>query len=189
MASIWKKLASILLEEEEITIEEDLNEVSDMIEIPKLKPMAETPAPKPIVEEKTIAQEIIEHSVVTERKSMMIDVDVKVEKEIKEEVPLVKKVQPVKYQKTEIISPIFGGPTNPSEPVEAKVYTQAKTRQPLTEIISPMFGKVEQEDQKSGIDASVMEIDLSEMLRPNDNGDEVQASLFDYLEGFNENEE
>lgn len=178
MSKMWKKLASILFEEEEITIEEDLNEVPEMIEIPKLKPMVEKVV-TPIVEE-----------TVVERRSMMIDVDHHQER-IVEDVVVVKKkpTAPEKYQPADIISPIFGGPTRPSQPIENKVYTEAKTRQPLTEIISPMFGKVEVVEHSEGFDAALLEIDVSEMLTAKPTGDEVQTSLFDYLEGLEEHEE
>lgn len=186
MASIWKKLASILFEEEEIRVEEELDSTPDVLEIPKLKPMAEKTIP--VIKE--VVEEPLTQVVNEERKSMMIDVDVTEDVltptvEVKKVVPEVAK----KYQRTDIISPIFGGPESPSEPIENKVYTEVKTRQPLTEIISPMFGKVEVVDQKDSIESSLLELDISEMLTPSSDASEVQASLFDYLEGFNEDEE
>lgn len=187
---MFKKLVSILFEEEEITIEEDLNETPPAYDIPKLKPMAEKKKPEVLrapefienYQEKVIPETL-------ERKVTMIDVDTKVEKraEVVEVRPAVKPV--AHYQPKDIISPIFGGPESPSKPIESKTYTDVKTRQPLTEIISPMFGKVEVQEQSNSIDASLLEIELSDMLSPIDEGEEVQASLFDYLEGFDSDEE
>lgn len=186
MASIWKKIASVLFEEEEIRVEEELDSTPDVLEIPKLKPMAEKTVP--VIKE--VIEEPIIQVVTEERKSMMIDVDVT--KDVSEPIVEVKKVVPEvskKYQRTDIISPIFGGPESPSKPIENKAFTEVKTRQPLTEIISPMFGKVEVVDQKDSIDSSLLEIDISDMLTPSSDAGEVQASLFDYLEGLNEDEE
>lgn len=203
MAKIWDRIVSLLFDEQEITVEEELNQMEDYVEIPKLKPMTqvkevqvaafvekEVSLPSKTIEEKRVEPTPSQDIRVEEKKLVKIDVDTKVVQAQQEESPvLIKKATSSKYQPQDIISPIFGGPKNPSEPIETKVYPESKTRQPLTQIISPMFGTVEVQDAKENLDASILDIGLSDMLVAGQSGEEVQASLFDYLEGFNDNEE
>ncbi|CAM3608121.1 hypothetical protein G7061_07485 [Erysipelothrix sp. HDW6B] len=209
---MFKKLTSLLFKEEEIVIEEEIEKhdkkEEESLVIPNLKPMVakpketkvepasvvSTPAPTFKDSQKEEIHNSAESTQET-RKSMMIDVDIDTHPEVKEsKVKTEEKTsarREVKYQRKEIISPIFGGSDNGAEPLSnAKPhYQDAKSRAPKTSVISPMFGQIEvTEPVHEQISEDVMDMDVTELLAPERTEEEVQVSLYDYLEELDKHE-
>lgn len=190
-----KKIVNFFFtEEEEYIHEEELSthKEDDALKIPTLKPLV---APKldaklDEVEEirKTPLQKAIFideiQSKTVEKKSVMIDVDGPTQTtndvKIRKEAP--KNPTPYKYQPTQIISPIFGGP-EPTEKVNPvnTVKKEAARKVVTSSVISPMFGAMVDEtmSQKENLN---MDLDLKDILSPERGAQEVQVSLYDYLE-------
>ncbi|QIK70332.1 hypothetical protein G7062_08500 [Erysipelothrix sp. HDW6C] len=192
---MFKKLASILFKEEEIIIEEELEKHEDELKIPELKPMvASKPVAEPAIATKyePKSQPLSEEKIVfveskDDRKPMMINVD---EDPVVKETKVRREAKPEPkntYRPQAIISPIFGGPEGeePMKPAPTQTYGDAKRRAPLTQVISPMFGRVEEEaHHEVALNDASMDLDITEMLSPERTGEEVQVSLYDYLEGL-----
>lgn len=199
---MFKKLASLLFNEEEIVIEEEIakQEKEEALKIPDLKPIVpkqETrrrektqteikvdikPIGQPIERPVEKPVEVIMSDDEPRKKVTMINVDEK--KEIRKKPDIV--VREKAYQPQEVISPYFGGTQETTTPIK-KTVTDAKKRSSMTQVISPMFGQVNVEDTNEieHID-EIMDLDITEMLSPERSEEEVQVSLYDFLEGLDE---
>lgn len=209
---MFKKIASLLFKEEEIIIEEEIEDKEDDLNIPQLKPLTpkkpvtdnlqtgnvsepvRTYTPKPVQEIEKVEINIEPEESAKPRKTVMITADDNLALESQ---PKNSKEKDSKnkferrqstYQPKDIISPIYGGPTSSTEPLKSSVSTEAKKKKPVTSVISPMYGAVQIEEETVEIDESLLNLDVSEMISEERNQEEVQVSLYDYLEGF-ENEE
>lgn len=203
-----RKLAAFFFDEEEIVLEEDLKkEQEENYRIPEIKPMRaktkESMLPKPKAKEEEIKEEIIyanqdeqnEPAEVNEpenkvaepgqdrirSKKITVDRDdfsVKKKEVFESKVPKAKEVQE-EYQPQEIISPIFGGSEKEtSKPIIIKEPIKKKRQ---TTVISPMYGLVE-DDQDEAFNEELLNYDLSDMLSSSKDAEEVQVSLYDFLE-------
>lgn len=197
---MFKKIMEILFDETEELIEEDnLNE--EAYDIPSIKPIVEKPQAVKVAPKVEPVKSVPVSAVVKEDKvqplsqekpkSMMIDADgPKPVMEPAKELFVPKKGKSTPYQPITIISPIFGGPEkDPNE--EIKPLTppvQVKSREPMVKVISPMYGTVESKSTLGNIQADMLELDVDEMNSSTDMGLEIQASLYDMIEGL-ENEE
>ncbi len=199
---MFKRIMNILFDEEEIIVPEETVKHKESYEIPVLKPIKEqkvvqkkpaepvqTAKPSPLYQEEEAFTEQVSSG--DRPKSMMISIDepsykTKVEKRLPKE-PISSGKQEI-YEPTQIISPIFGGPKVEAKPIAKPKTVVQKSREPLTQIISPIYGKVEIENKEKVIDPLLFELNVEDMLTHEQSGAEVQASLLDFLEGF-ENEE
>lgn len=194
-----RKLASLLFKEEEVIIEEETHE-EESVYIPPVSPLEIN---EPVIEtfrseDSTPKNTEDAARVQTEaKKSFRIDLDDTSPRQ-KPDVVMGTNAKSQDqstskpYHSKEIISPIHGGPHKTDEPVKASV-NSAKRRTPLTEVISPMYGKVEDEAvEKQPIDTSILEMDVTTMITPDyeteKDSDDVQTTLFDYLEGMDSSE-
>lgn len=190
---MFRKLTSLLFKEEEVVFEQDLgSQEHDDLDIPELKPMT---APKRTV----IREEIIEEPVIetprtqevvveeTRRKTVRIDADAPLEevKEIKLKKEVTARVQAAQYQPKEIISPMFGGSNKATAArTEVKQASDAKKRTAKTTVISPMFGAISTYDEPKEETIVDMDLDITDMLSPDRVEEDVQVSLYDFLEDF-----
>lgn len=198
-----RKLAAFFFDEEEIVLEEDLKkDVEENYRIPEIKPLKakskESIVSKTVNEEKKTTAfqeeekpetkvdfsdvEIIE-TPQDRAKSKKITVDrdefsVKKKEIVQPKIPKVKEIQE-DYQPQEIISPIYGGSDKePSKPIVIKENVKNKRQ---TAVISPMYGLVEDEDEEV-FNEELLNYDLSDMLSASKDAEEVQVSLYDFLE-------
>lgn len=191
---MFRKLTSFLFKEEEVVFEQDLNhEEKDDLHIPELKPMS---APKReikkevVVEPNFIEETPIEKAADIEeprRKAVRIDADEPLHevKEVKLKKEVVPKNQQIQYQRKEIISPMFGGTnTATSQESEPKKPSDVKKRTTKTTVISPMFGAVTSYEEETVEQEVDMDLDITEMLSPDRVDEDIQVSLYDFLEDF-----
>ena len=206
---MFRKIMNVLFDEEEVVIEEEPQ--VEEYEIPSIKPLREKRleehgAIEPQVTQKDLKPIDLEPAPINEDtvftqvhaverpKSMMIDADApKSSDSIKQsEKPQRKITQATStkepYQPIDIISPMFGGPEKPAEPLTSVKPSPIKRREPLTQVISPMYGRVETSESMSDLTQESLELDVEAMHSTSDAGVEIQASLYDYIEGL-DNEE
>ncbi|CAM3658996.1 hypothetical protein ERUR111494_05600 [Erysipelothrix urinaevulpis] len=198
---MFRKIVSLLFQEEEIVLEEDLDiEGEESIDIPEMKPISvlnkeekdkELMKKSQVVEEVQASEKASFKTEINEDKekprSNRIDVDGEEKAKEVYEMPKMKK-KPVivekDYKPQEIISPIFGG--NNEEPQVKK--TKAKTvkkNKPSTTVISPMYGMIEDLEEEE-FDENILTYDLKDMLTPSEESEEVQVSLYDFLEDLDD---
>ncbi len=203
-----RKIASMLFQEEEIILEEDLkakDKESHEIDIPEIKPISvvEKKEPEklsPKVKEE--ASEKVEVITVSEKENVQEDkqedkshrsnritADYQVKEKESFDLPKIEKRTPSytkeDYKPQDIISPIFGGSQNENSPIaKEKKVKKSKTS---TTVISPMYGLMEEETNDI-FDEELLNYELKDMLSPNEEAEEVQVSLYDFLEEL-ENEE
>lgn len=179
---MFRKLVDLLFKEEEIIIEEDEHEVED-ISIQSIQPIV-------LKKEETLDMSVVSDAVEEEapKKSFRIDVDdsfnqgVTLKTEVKKE----NTDNSTKlYRTKQVISPMHGGDFELNEPIHKPSIQSPKKRTPLTEVISPMFGKMGFEPEEAeSFEEDLLDLDLKEMISDDSNSldDEVQTTLFDYLE-------
>ncbi|AMC93459.1 hypothetical protein AOC36_05540 [Erysipelothrix larvae] len=214
-----RKLTSLLFREEEIVIEEEDLEI-EPVNIPPIKPIQSSspqpstttqqtvhrpqtqaqPVSKPVMNQEMTQRDVSATPTpqVQARKSFRIDLDNAAQNQpvqsVQETPREVRRDTSKPYVAHEILSPIHGGSQLQNEPLSKPKQTPVKKRTPLTEVISPMYGKVEEpESQGSGpVDLSILELDVESMITPDydktSKTDEVQTTLFDYLEGDDSSE-
>lgn len=204
---MFKKIMNILFDEEEILVDEPVEQADEAFEIPTIKPLKErreemkqeevlvsAPIAKPTP---TLTQEPepvkVEPKVVTQQepkpKSMMINADgPKASSEGDVPLHFPKKDSNTPYQPMDIISPIFGGPEKPSQPIPVVAKEVVKRRKPITEVISPMYGRVETSGSLGDIEPEILELDVVDMHSHTGSGVEIQASLYDMIEGLEDEE-
>lgn len=205
---MFKKIVNFFFtEEEEYIHEEELNaeDTSDQLKVHPIKPFTNDvkkhvapvePAPTVKAKEQEILvkpQEVLKPEVTiptpSDKRPMMINVDEPISsvREVTLKKEIQKPVAPTKYQPTEIISPIFGGP-KPSEKANpvSKIRQEAVKKTVTSSVISPMYGAIvsENETAKETVD---LNLDLKDLLVPERSQEEVQVSLYDYLEEIEHN--
>lgn len=196
MNSMWRKLTSFLFDEEEIIVEEELGtpkkvKEEEVVIRPvqvlqeKREPISLEPIDltddKPVLEE---IQETIEFK--TPKKSFRIDLEDEIKTVEKSIEPTIVK-EKTTYHRRGLLSPMHGG-SNTEIPYEKPKPVQVKKHKPLTQIISPIYGSLEQENaQQDVLEEDLMRLDLESMIYEEENDEEVQTSLYDFLEGL-ENE-
>lgn len=183
---MFKKLAHFFFREETVEVEEITpKQKKDDYEILEIKALQ---AKEKKAEEKTMPEPEIKLEE-PRRKPVLIDLEepkpslsavVEVSNPAKE-----KKTGTAAYQPKEVISPMLGGKA------ESKTKSPApkplKSRKPLTEVISPMYGKVSEEHAKER-ELHVLELvdlDLKDIITPVAEA-EVQVSLFDYIDEYDD---
>lgn len=186
-----RRIVSMLFEEEEITEDYEEAVTEEAVEIPAISVIKAKEKEEKVMEAQVeaISTDPIPSQDV-KKKSLMISIDESEEQKAPKQVMNPEIAEPKKkmaYQPQDIISPIFGGPKVPSKPIETKKVESSTSRRPLTEIISPMYGKVEIENSRETISPDLMNLDLVDILssRPS-KGEEVQASLYELLDGFDD---
>lgn len=186
-----RRIVSMLFEEEEITEDFEENVTEEAIEIPAISVIKAKDKEKMVATESKAVQSPEAQTNINpdvKKKSLMISIDEAEQKQVAKKVMNPEVAEPKKvtaYQPQDIISPIFGGPKVASKPLETRKPESSKSRRPLTEIISPMYGRVEIENARETISPDLMNLDLVDILssRPS-KGEEVQASLYELLDGF-----
>lgn len=203
---MFKKIVNFFFtEEEEYIHEEELNsnDTSDQLKVHPIKPFVnepkieEMPKSKPSVLEHvelsqsvTLDKESKERPIeVMEKRPVMINVDDPISsvREVTLKKEPVKPIAPTKYQPTEIISPIYGGPKPTAKVNPVSTIRQEAAKKTITSsVISPMYGAIvsENEEAKQRVD---MNLDVKDMLTPERKNEEVQVSLYDYLEEIEKN--
>lgn len=203
---MFRKLAAFFFDEEEIVLEEDLQkDKEENYRIPEIQPMKAKPkkvkAPKAIEEAK---KEIIFENKEPEPVKK-IEPEIKVLETLEDKIrskkitadlddvspakkaevkPKQEKVKPVQeeYHPQEIISPIFGGSNKePSQPI--KINKEPLKQKSQTAVISPMYGLVEDEEREV-FNEELLNYGLKDMLSSSEDAEEVQVSLYDFLEEF-----
>lgn len=211
---MFRRLASVLFKEEEIVIEEEISDHVGEVEIPELKPILPkekkiVEKPKTVTEHVDITEPVISEKPITDmtpdeavkaaselnRKSRMITADDDLAKRKMERAKAARtselEVIKFEYQRKDIISPMYGGPSQPSEPLDIPKKNKASKHVPVAEVISPMYGKVQEESKAEArkIDESLMDLRVDDIISNEGKGETVQVSLYDYLEGIDEHEE
>ncbi|MDE8193471.1 hypothetical protein PT126_05070 [Erysipelothrix rhusiopathiae] len=211
---MFRRLASVLFKEEEIVIEEEISDHVGEVEIPELKPILPkekkiVEKPKTVTEHVDITEPVISEKPITDmtpdeavkaaselnRKSRMITADDDLAKRKMERAKAARtsklEVKKFEYQRKDIISPMYGGPSQPSEPLDIPKKNKASKHVPVAEVISPMYGKVQEESKAEArkIDESLMDLRVDDIISNEGKGETVQVSLYDYLEGIDEHEE
>ncbi|HZJ86866.1 MAG TPA: hypothetical protein VFC75_01455 [Erysipelothrix sp.] len=211
-----RKLTEFLFEEEEIVIEEELTpkKEKEAVMIKPVEPLKDNTALKPKEskqpETNISNQDTIEFDLNKDkfeqlekleeqelrikkekRKSVMIDL----EEEAVE--PIIQKTKPKiydtespsqTYQRRSVLSPMHGGDAKDFIKEDQEVVAIRK-QEPITKVISPMFGQINKdESQEDILHQDLMDLDLEAMIHEEENDDEVQTSLYDFLEGL-ENED
>ena len=204
---MFKKIMNILFDEEEVIVEEKTTQ-EEAYEIPKIKPIAEkkpvAPTPKPapvqaapvvkpvptVTPEPVVVEKVNEDVVSGKIRPIMIDADQPKAKKPAPEKDLhfPKNKSNVPYQPVEIISPIFGGPKKDVKDFEPIKPVQTKSRQPMVNVISPMYGAVESKSSLGVIEPEMLELNVEDMHSNSDFGVEIQASLYDMIEGLEDEE-
>ena len=206
---MFRKLAAFFFDEEEIILEEDLQkDEEENYRIPEIQPMKaqskkiketkikkEEPVKEVVYETKEALKESLEikeekikvldsSEDKVRSKKITVDLDDAVQQNkavAKNKVPEKKTVEE-EYQPQEIISPIFGGSNK--EPAQAiKVNPEPIKTKTQTTVISPMYGLVEDEESEI-FDEELLNYDLKDMLSSREDAEEVQVSLYDFLEEF-----
>lgn len=201
---MFKKIVNFFFtEEEEYIHEEELNgkDSSDQLQVHPIKPFVNEvkepsvkpivkPSAEPVVEMKRVVSdvEIVKTAVnQNDKRSNMINVDEPITgvREVTLKRDYVKPVTPSKYQPSEIISPIYGGP-KPSEKVNpvSAIRQDAVKKTVTSSVISPMYGAISI-DAAADEESVNMDLDISDLLSPDRNNEDVQVSLYDYLEDIN----
>ncbi|AZK44508.1 hypothetical protein [Erysipelothrix piscisicarius] len=211
---MFRRLASVLFKEEEIVIEEEISDHVGEVEIPELKPILPkekkiVEKPKIVTEHVDITETVIREKPITDmtpdevantaselnRKSRMITADDDLAKRKMERAKAARtselEVKKFEYQRKDIISPMYGGPSQPSEPLDIPKKKYPSKHVPVAEVISPMYGKVQEESKAETrkIDESLMDLRVDDIISNEGKGETVQVSLYDYLEGIDEHEE
>lgn len=211
---MFRRLASVLFKEEEIVIEEEISDHVGEVEIPELKPILPkekkiVEKPKTVTEHVDITEPVISEKPITDmtpdeavnaaselnRKSRMITADDDLAKRKMERAKAARtselEVKKFEYQRKDIISPMYGGPSQPSKPLDIPKKNKASKHVPVAEVISPMYGKVQEESKVEArkIDESLMDLRVDDIISNEGKGETVQVSLYDYLEGIDEHEE
>lgn len=211
---MFRRLASVLFKEEEIVIEEEISDHVGEVEIPELKPILPkekkiVEKPKTVTEHVDITEPVISEKPITDmtpdeavnaaselnRKSRMITADDDLAKRKMERAKAARtselEVKKFEYQRKDIISPMYGGPSQPSEPLDIPKKNKASKHVPVAEVISPMYGKVQEESKAEArkIDESLMDLRVDDIISNEGKVETVQVSLYDYLEGIDEHEE
>ena len=197
---MFKKIVNFFFTEEEMVHEEELDreDKSDQLKMHPLKPIvAKEPEISRVV--RPVAQVDSESSALSEvettttlsslKKSLRIDVDDPISsvREVVLKKETHKPITPNKYQPTEIISPIYGGP-KPSEKVNpvSSIRQEVAKKNVTSSVISPIFGAVESEaEPKQG--TINMDLKVSDLLSPERSLEDVQVSLYDFLEEMEDN--
>lgn len=194
---------NILFDEEEVIIEEETQE--ETYDIPKIRPLSERrvgaateklvePVPvqktPPVVTQVVTEPEVVVTPISVEKpKTRMIDADgPKAKVDPAKELYFPKKDTKTPYQPVEIISPIFGGPKREPQALQPVVVSVSKKRESMTQVISPMYGQVETKSSLGGIEAAILDLDVEDMHTGHDGGVEIQASLYDMIEGLEDEE-
>lgn len=177
---MWKKLTSFLFKEEEIILEEEEHEIEEI----KIKPVEPLKAPEikkpvkvkpePNEDIKAVSEETKEFHIVSDKKpkrSMMIDLNDKPIETVESN------DKNYEYKRKNIISPIFGGDEVEEDQVIKPLVKPAPKAK--TQVISPMYGSVTEDEELEEVD---LEMDLEDILADEPIAEEVQTSLFDYLE-------
>lgn len=186
---MWRKLTSLLFEEEEIILEEEEVKVKEI----KIKPVEPIKVDKKIEDTFEIdsIQEMVEtlevKEDIEEKRFKMINLEEEVEKPKKKEVKPRPVYEPIieakEYKQKEIISPIHGGPKADDEEIEIERTKRRKNVQSRTQVISPMYGKMYKTPET--IKEEILELDLESLIEEEELSDEeVQTSLYDFLEGL-----
>ena len=199
---MFKKIVNFFFtEEEEYIHEEELNrhDTSDQLKVHPIKPFVNetreervVKTEEPVKREENVVRmkdiEVVEiPQTQSEKKTTMINVDEPIsnvrEVTLKRDVP--KPVAPSKYQPSEIISPIYGGP-KPSEKVNpvSAIRQDAAKKTATSSVISPMYGAISSEIEKDE-ETVDMDLDITDLLSPERSNEDVQVSLYDYLEEIN----
>lgn len=197
---MWKKITSFFFDEEEIEIEDEPIKEKEAYVIPELKPYNPNNDKKEKIEKpiENVKEEVVERPThkhedivfdppVTKKKSFGIDLEEKPEVTITKKEPTILPKPKVEetYSRKEIISPMYGGPKGSVE-TQSKAKVELKSRRPTTPIISPIFGKVE--DGEGGVEENrtILDMKLDEIIKPETKIEEEQTSLYDYLEGLDD---
>lgn len=195
---MFKKLTSFLFKEEEVLIEEEEIVIEPKVkEKPRIEKVEPFVAPKKKVEavkEETPKEYVVEDIKTNDekpKKRLMIDLDDEPAQSTfkKEEIkPYYETQNNAPYKPKEVISPMHGGDNLPETPASEKPV--AKSRQPLTKIISPMYGAINiQDEEVEKASEEIYDMELSEIIQNEPKGEEeVQASLFDFLEEMDADE-
>lgn len=200
---MWRKLTSLLFNEEEIIIEEEEVEVEE-ISIKPIEPLTQKTIEIDVLEKANLVDAFepkVDHKVVAKaKKSIMIDFDnadqVKENTKTKEPKKVISIKPPVDksvYKSKNIISPYHGGTIldeNQEIEIKKKSYNRRET---VTKVISPIYGNVhdtEKDDEAfEALTEKFMGINLENMIDDEKTSDEeIQTSLFDFLEGIQEDE-
>lgn len=181
---MFKRLTDFLFKEEEVIIEEEVLDkkkewgskpAEPILKVEPLKPVEREVSVKPAVES---FDSIKDDELEKPKKRIMIDLD---ERPLR---PMAKTdikrvVEEVPYTPKEIISPMYGGSTLP-ESTETKPV--GKSRQPLTKVISPIYGAITQDNDDLS-DQKVYDMSLEDLIQPDlKDSEDVQVSLFDVLQ-------
>lgn len=196
---MWRKLTSLLFEEEEIILEEEELQPRKEAKETKIEPIKPLKDKKLVedtsdtIEIDAIDETFVETHLETEKpkKSVMIDLEEDKESKVKEHIPRIFDTTKAKeeYKKRSILSPMHGGDDTDESPQTIKD-TQVKKHKPVTQVISPMYGSIhEEESEEEVFEDKLMDIDLKGMIYEEENDDEVQTSLYDFLEGLEQENE
>ena len=196
---MWRKLTSLLFEEEEIVLEEEELKV-EPVKIKPVLPMKdkklEKPEPEPLPSYDTIELEVVEKAIETPtsleadkpKRSMMIDLEEKTEVEPEVHKPRIFETKKTKesYKRRAILSPMHrGDESEKDEMIQTPAPKPAQKHEPITKIISPMYGSLQDENKnEDAFEEELLDLDLKSMIYEDDNDDEVQTSLYDFLEGL-----
>ena len=185
---MFRKLTSFLFKEEEIILDEQEHTLEE-VTIKPLKPrreQVEKPAESVVekkVEPETKKEPVIQTKEEPVKKSVMIDLELeKREPRVVQSDPSVKTAE---YRRRRIISPIYGGPDKGEGETPTELLTQIKPKT-KTSVISPMYGSVQKEESEEA--QLELDLDLKTMLETEPLDEEVQASLFDFIEETVEDE-
>lgn len=196
---------TILFDEEEIIIEDEVAQ-EEPYEIPMLQPLKERRVEpvqresEPVVQTRQVeasapapvAPELETPAVtpvVDKPKSKMIDADgPRVKVEPAKELYFPQKDTKTPYQPVDIISPIYGGPKRDAEALKPVPRPVSSPRTPMTQVISPMYGQVETKSSLGDIEPEMLDLDVVDMNSAQDTGLEFQASLYDMIEGLEDEE-
>lgn len=187
---MWKKITSFFFEEEEYEIEENTN-AQEAYEIPELKPFKETKKEdsKPIINEKPTQVQFKEIETIpsetkeSPKKKFGINLEEPVVTQAKE--TKTKESQREYYTMKEVISPISGGSQSNFE-AKKQSKIELKSRKPITPIISPMYGKVNEDEKSTESTQDILDMKLDEIIKPEVN--EEQISIIDFMEVNNDEE-
>lgn len=201
---MFRKIMNILFDEEEIVVKEPKTQ-EEAYDIPSIKPLRE-PVPSSVMVEETTETEVVSPVVAEEFKKeevvvepsapiiekprgIRIDADgPKAKPKESRELHFPKSNTNVPYEPVRIISPIYGGPKREEKDLQVVKPVVSKKREPITQVISPMFGQVESSSSLGDIEPEILELNVDEMHTNQDFGVEIQASLYDMIEGLEDEE-
>lgn len=198
---MFRKLASLLFEEEEIIVEEEELQKDPQDKHYEIPPIKGIKASETTESNQTIKKEVKEKEIqkpekekierfdeelsLNNSKIQRIDVEDPIEKARKEKKLKKKKLEKViqediVYEPQEIISPMFGGDEKKKEPIKIPA-VRKQSEDEESGIISPMYGKVQRDVKKEPAE-EILNLDLEDMVQPKGDNQEIQVSLYDYLE-------